>query len=298
VFPDARTVAYAEWWYNHPAPDLAWLGDAGALPSAEQAFVERTRNAAMALEIASADATICPTAFQAAQFPRALQPAITVHHDGIDTQLFAPARALPGDAACPAPLRGLPPGARLVTYATRGMEPHRGFPQFMAALPAIQATHPEAVVAIAGENRVAYGTDAMRRVDWLERGLATPGLDRARVVVLGALAGPSYRWLLRRSDAHVYLTAPFVLSWSMLEAMSAACRLVLSDTAPVREFAAAEHALLVGARDPAALAEAVSRTLADPVAAKARGEAARRMVRRRLCAERAHAAKADFLRQF
>ena len=299
VFPGARTVAYAEWWYNHPTPDLAWLGESarhGGLAESEQAMVERTRNAAMALEIASADATICPTAFQAAQFPRALQPAITIHHDGIDTDLFAPARARGDDPACPAPLRALPAETPLVTYATRGMEPHRGFPQFMAALPAIQAAHPDALVAIAGENRVAYGTDAMRRTNWLEEGLATPGLDRRRVVLLGSLPGASYRWLLRRSDAHVYLTVPFVLSWSMLEAMSVACPLVLSDTEPVREFAGDEHAILADMRDPASLAEAVALTLSDPVAASCRGEAARRAVRRRLSATQAHAAKAELLR--
>lgn len=296
VFPKARTVAYAEWWYNHPAPDLAWLeGTAGALADREQAMVERTRNAAMALEIASADAVICPTTFQAGQFPRAIQPAITIHHDGIDTGLYAAASASGTDAACPAPLRDLPPDTPLVTYATRGMEPHRGFPQFMAALPAIQAAYPDAVAAIAGENRVAYGTDAMRQTDWLEQGLATPGLDRARVVLLGKLPGGSYRWLLRRSDAHVYLTVPFVLSWSMLEAMSTACPLVLSDTAPVREFAGDDHAILADMRDPAAIAEAVTRTLADPVAATCRGEAARRTILRRISASQVHMAKAEFL---
>lgn len=299
VFPEARTVAYAEWWYNHPAPDLAWLGELPGdrgLPDAEQAMVERMRNAAMALEISSADATICPTSFQAAQFPRALQTAITIHHDGIDTELYAPADAAPGDAACPSGLRDLQPDTPLVTYATRGMEPHRGFPQFMAALPAIQAAHPAAVVAIAGENRVAYGTDAMRRTDWLAEGLATPGLDRSRIVLLDSLPGPSYRWLLRRSDAHVYLTVPFVLSWSMLEAMSTACPLVLSDTKPVREFANRDHAILADMRDPKALADAVSRTLSDPVAATLRGQAARRAILRRLPAAQTHTAKADFLR--
>ena len=113
LFPQARTVAYAEWWYNYPAPDLAWLDDlAGGLPGTEQAMVERARNAAMALEIASADATICPTAFQAGQFPGALQSAVLVHHDGIDTDLFKPAAALQDAASCPAQLRALSPRPR------------------------------------------------------------------------------------------------------------------------------------------------------------------------------------------
>lgn len=295
VFPGVRTVAYAEWWYAHPAPDLAYLGvtDDGA----DQAMVERTRNAAMALEIATADATLCPTAFQAAQFPPALQSALTVHHDGVDTALFGPARASTADPACPPQLRGLDPSTPLVTYATRGMEPHRGFPHLMAALPAIQKAHPDAVIAIAGDNGVAYGTDAMRRVDWLARGLATPGLDRDRVVLLGTLPGASYRWLLQRSDAHVYLTAPFVLSWSMLEAMATACPLVLSDTAPVREFAGSDAARLVDMRDATALAAAVGETLSDPGGASVRGAAARRAILARVPAARLLAEKADLLRQ-
>jgi glycosyltransferase involved in cell wall biosynthesis len=297
AFPGVRTVAYAEWWYAHPAPDLVYLDARAPLPDAEQAMVERTRNAAMALEIASADATLCPTAFQARQFPQALQAALTLHHDGIDTHLLTPAPARSTDAACPEALRGLPDDAPLVTYATRGMEPHRGFPQFMAAVPAIQRAHPDAVVAIAGENTVCYGTEAMRGVDWLARGLAEPGIDRARLVLLGTLPGPAYRWLLRRSDAHVYLTTPFVLSWSLLEAMACACPLVASDTEPVREFAAPDAATLVDMRAPGAIAEAVGRTLTDAEAARGRGAAARRAIVDRVPASRLLDEKAAFLRQ-
>jgi glycosyltransferase involved in cell wall biosynthesis len=297
VFPGARTVAYAEWWYAYPAPDLAYLGAAAPLPDAEQAMVERARNAAMALEIASADATLCPTAFQARQFPQALQAALTLHHDGIDTNLFAPAPARGTDAACPEALRDLPDDTPLVTYATRGMEPHRGFPQFMAAVPAIQRAHPHAVVAIAGDNTVCYGTEAMRAVNWLARGLAEPGLDPGRVVLLGTLPGPAYRWLLRRSDAHVYLTTPFVLSWSLLEAMACACPLVVSDTDPVREFTSKDAARLVDMRAPGAIAAAVGEVLADPAAAERRGAAARRAVLDRVPAARLLEEKAAFLRQ-
>ncbi len=297
IFRGVRTVAYAEWWYDHPALDLDYLGVAhGDLADPDQAMVERGRNAAMALEICCADATICPTRFQAGRFPGALRQRITLRHDGIDTAFFRPHDARGDRADCPAPLHALDPSTPLVTYATRGMEPHRGFPHFMAALPAIQAARPDAVIAIAGAPSVAYGTDGMRRVDWLARGLSTPGLDRGRVVLLGMLGARAYRWLLRRSDAHVYLTVPFVLSWSMLEAMATACPLVLSDTAPVTEFADAGCAMLADMRDPAALSNAVGQTLDDPVAARRRGTAARSVVRRRVSATRLHAEAAAFLR--
>ncbi|PZX17123.1 glycosyltransferase involved in cell wall biosynthesis [Palleronia aestuarii] len=296
VFRGVRTVAYAEWWYNHPAPDLAYLGAThGDLSDPDQAMVERGRNAAMALEIAAADRVLCPTAFQAAQFPDALRGGMTICHDGIDTEFFRPRSGGADPMDRPDALEGLAPSTPLVTYATRGMEPHRGFPQFMAALPAIQAARPDAVIAIAGTPSVAYGTDAMRRVDWLGEGLATPGLDRGRVVLLGKLPLRSYRWLLRRSDAHVYLTVPFVLSWSMLEAMATGARLVLSDTAPVTEFADDATARLVDMRAPDALSDAVLDVLADPWAAARRATAARDRVLARAAAREMLARRAALL---
>ena len=165
---------------------------------------------------------ICPTDFQAAQFPPLFRRALTVLHDGIDTDRFRPDPAARRDT-----LGGLvAEDARVITYATRGMEPHRGFPQFMAALPAVLAADPKAVAVVAGENRVAYGGEALRRVDWKARALAENDIDPARVHFVGHLAPADYLRLLQRSDAHVYLTVPFVLSWSMLEAMSAGCGLV------------------------------------------------------------------------
>lgn len=296
VFPGVRTVAYAEWWYDHPAPDLEYLEEPhGDLSDPDQAMVERGRNAAMALEISCADAAICPTRFQADRFPTTLGRRMTVRHDGIDTAFFRPFEAGYDDPNRPALLRDLSPSTPLVTYATRGMEPHRGFPHFMAALAAIQAAHPDAVIAIAGGRTVAYGTDRMRQVNWLNRGLATPGLDRTRIVLLGTLPMRSYLWLLRRSDAHVYLTVPFVLSWSMLEAMATACPLVLSDTAPVTEFADARCAILADMRDPVALAKAVEQTLDDRAAARRRGATARAVVERRASAAIMHSEAADFL---
>lgn len=234
VFPRAASVAYCEWWYRFPGADVEFLAPiepAAVARGPEAAVHERARNAPMALELLAADAGLCPTAFQAAQFPAAFRGRLKVLHDGIDTGFFRPGA---GDAT----LGGLlAPGARVVTYATRGMEPHRGFPQFMAALPAVLAADPAAVAVVAGENRVAYGGDGLRRVDWKARALAAHDIDPARVHFVGPLPLAEYLALLRRSDAHVYLTVPFVLSWSLLEAMGTGCALVASDTAPVREFA-------------------------------------------------------------
>lgn len=262
VFPTAKYVPYVEWWYVHPGPDVAFLAALDGHPppaSLEAPMHERARNAPLALDLAAADLALCPTAFQAAQVPPALRAALTVRPDGVDAAFYAPA-----DGPCDRTLGGLVPAdAPVVTYATRGMEPHRGFPQFMAALPRVLAAVPRAVAVIAGANRVCYGGDALRAVDWKARALAQLDLDPARVLFTGPLPPRDYLALLRRSDAHAYLTVPFVLSWSMLEAMSVGAPLVLSDTPPVREFAGEAEARLV-AFDPDAVARGILDALRDP----------------------------------
>ena len=208
--------------------------EAALPPRLEAPMHERARNAPIAMDLAAADAAICPTDFQAAQFPpvfrarsRSCMTASTPTSSA--RRRRRDARRLGGLVA---------EDARVVTYATRGMEPHRGFPQFMAALPAILAADPKAVAVVAGENKVAYGGDSLRPHRLEGEGAGRERHRPARGCISSAAsAAAAYLRLLQRSDAHVYLTVPFVLSWSMLEAMSTGCALVLSDTAPVREFA-------------------------------------------------------------
>lgn len=262
VFPTAAFVAYCEWWYRYPGADVAFLAEMERRPlggSPEAPILERARNAPIAMDLSSADAAICPTRFQASQFPQVFLDRLQILHDGIDTRTLRPdAEVARSD------LGGLvPEGASVITYATRGMEPHRGFPQFMAALPAVLAANPKAFVVIAGENRVAYGGDGLRKVDWKARALAENAIDPARIRFTGKLSRHDYVRLLQRSDAHVYLTVPFVLSWSMLEVMSVGVPLVASDTAPVREFADDTTARLVDMARPASIADALVATLED-----------------------------------
>ena len=296
VFPEAAFVAYCEWWYRHPGPDTLYLDRLAGVartPAVEAPMHEHARNAPIAMDLAASDAAICPTKFQASQFPDVFRRHLSVMHDGIDTDFFRP--SLNGRRST---LGGLvAEDAAVVTYATRGMEPHRGFPQFMAALPAILAANPKAVAVIAGENRVAYGGDTLRRTDWKARALAEHDLDPARVHFVGKLASTDYLRLLQRSDAHVYLTVPFVLSWSMLEAMSTGCAMVVSDTEPVREFADAELATLVDLAHPDTIAEAVLALLADKSRAEQQRTHARAAVLETLSAARLHPRKASLFAQ-
>jgi glycosyltransferase involved in cell wall biosynthesis len=295
IFPEAACVPYFEWWYNHPAPDAAFLarGDDRPEDTIETPLLQRSRNAPILMDLSGADAALCPTRFQAAQFPDWLGARLTVMHDGVDTALHAPRADARADT-----LDGLvPEGAEVVTYATRGMEPQRGFPQFVRALPRIFAARPNAHVVIAGENRVAYGGARDRAVDWKAKLLAEVAPDPSRVHFVGRLSRSAYVRVLRRSDAHVYLTAPFVLSWSMMEAMAIGCLLVASDTEPVREMAThGETAILTDFFDETALAERIVEALAEPGRFAPMRAAARAFIVDGFDAETVYARKADWLR--
>jgi glycosyltransferase involved in cell wall biosynthesis len=192
--------------------------------------------------------------------PAAYRPRISVCHDGIDTFRHAPdphARFTLPDG------RTLAAGQEIVTYAARNLEPHRGFPAFMRALPAILAARPNAEVLIAGGDGVSYGPGPEGGGTWRARMLAEVEIDPARVHLLGHLAPEPYRRLLQVSRVHVHLTLPFVLSWSALEAMATGCLIVGSDTAPVREVIEdGRNGLLADLLDPAAIAGRVIEALA------------------------------------
>jgi glycosyltransferase involved in cell wall biosynthesis len=146
------------------------------------------------------------------------------------------------------------------------MEPYRGFPQFMQAAGILLKRHPDLRVVVAGSDHVAYSArPGPAEGSYLDQALAAlPDLDHSRLILTGRLALADYRDLLRRSSVHVYLTVPFVLSWSLIEAMATGCALVASDTAPVREAIGDDReALLVDFFDAESLAGQVTALLAD-----------------------------------
>lgn len=282
VWPEARFVPYLEWFYRYPPPDDVSLGT--HVPDLHARLRQRARNAPFLLDLEHAAMAFCPTGFQAAQFPARLRSQITVLHDGIDVALHAPAPQRPA-AVSGLDLSAMP---EIVTFVTRGMEPHRGFPQFMRALAALQAARPGLHAIVGGEDRVAYGTKLPEGESWKARMLAELAgrLDLARLHFIGLQPRRDYVKVLQATDAHVYLTADFVLSWSMIEAMAVGCPLVASDCAPVREFLDGTMARLVPLHDEAALAAALAETLDRKEEARARGAAARARVVRDLDRER------------
>jgi glycosyltransferase involved in cell wall biosynthesis len=260
VWPRAVCVPYFEWYYAWPYTDATPYDSAPQDPLDERAR-NRVRNAPVWATFSTADEAVCPTRFQASQFPRWMRERLTVIHDGVDTQLHSP-----GDGGRAILARwGVPPDAEILTSITRGMEPHRGFPETMRAVAALQKRRPRLHALIGGEDRVAYGAQLPAGETWKGRMLAELDLDLSRVHFTGLLPRRDMVDLMRASDVHVYLTVPFVLSWSLLDAMSTGCLIVASDTEPVREFVTdGRTGLLCPMHDWQALAARIAQVLDAP----------------------------------
>lgn len=292
IWPDAKFIPYLEWWYNYPPTDDVSLGTHQY--DLHASLRQTARNAPFLLDMAGSAMRLCPTEYQASQFPDDLRAGLTVMHDGVDVKLHAPAKAPVKEAA------GLEISAmkEVVTFFTRGMEPHRGFPQFMRALAEVQSRRPEAHCIIGGEDRVAYGTKLPEGESWKARMLVEleGKLDLSRIHFCGLQPRPEFIRVLQASDAHVYLTADFVLSWSMLDAMAIGCPMIVSDCAPVREYMSEETGLFTGLHDEATLAERIVEALENREAMKARGAAARQVILDRCDRDRIYPAKEEMLK--
>ena len=233
VFPHARVLSYSEFYYHSTGADVGFDREYSA-ETLDDTCRLRLRNVSNLLALSESDRAWSPTRWQAAQFPAELRQKIAVMHDGIDTQA-----ARPADADCSFEWQGrrFSSGDSVITYVARNLEPYRGFHIFMRALPRILAENPHAQVIIVGGDEVSYGRVPAAGGSWRAAMLGELGaqVDPARLHFTGRLPREQYLSLLRVSAAHVYLTYPFVLSWSMLEAMACGCVLVASATPPVQE---------------------------------------------------------------
>lgn len=279
IFPHARVIIYCEFFYGHDGRDVGF--DAEFPPiGADGAVGLQLKNAATLLAMAEADAGLAPTQWQRSTFPALLRDKITVLHEGIDTNAVRP-RA---DATLRLPSgRELTAADEVVTFVARNLEPLRGYHIFMRALPQIMASRPNAQVVVIGGHGTSYGAPPPAGTTWqaLFHDEVAGRIDPQRLHVMGHLPYTDYLRALQISSAHVYLTYPFVLSWSLLEAMSAGCLVIGSDTAPVRELLNDDNGIVVPFFDHARLADTVVEALADPERHQARRAAARATIRDR-----------------
>lgn len=262
IFPRARQVLYAEYYYRTADGDVGFDAEFGP---AEAPMELHAKNMGLALALAEADAIVAPTPFQASRLPDMFRARTEILHEGVDT-----ARIRRNPAARLATKDGrIIDGSRpVITFVSRKLEPLRGYHIFMRALPRLLAAVPEAEVLIIGElARAGYGAAAPDGRTWADVILdeVRDRVDLTRVHFTGRIPHELFTAALSLSWAHVYYTYPFVMSWSLLEAMACECLIVGSDTAPVRDaITPGENGLLLDFFDHGALADTLIEACRTP----------------------------------
>jgi glycosyltransferase involved in cell wall biosynthesis len=286
VWPDAKLAIYGEFYYHASGADVGFDPEFATPDGIACAMRAKNLNNIAHFDIA--DAGISPTEWQKSTFPEPFRSKITVVHDGIDTDKLVPNP----DASLSLTIGHHPPLVltkkdEILTFVNRNLEPYRGYHTFMRSLPAILKDRPNLKVLIVGSDKVSYGAAPDAKIygkkSWKEifSDEIRPKLTEAQwqqLIFVGHVPYEYFVPLLQISTVHVYLTYPFVLSWSLLEAMSIGCAIVGSNTAPVQEvIESGKNGILVDFFKPEELASAVTTLLDDPVLREKLGQAARKM---------------------
>jgi len=277
VWPDAAVVGYFEYYFIPTGGCVAFDPEFREEP--DIASLLHARNAMNYLSFMRCAAGHTATEWQKRTYPELFHAKIDVIHEGIRTDRLVPDHS--SDIELPVADPPLRRGDEIVTYVARNLEPTRGFHIFMRALPAVLRARPKVRIVVVGGDKVSYGPRHATGETFRARLIRELGdsVDWSRIHFLGYIRYASLVQLLKISTCHVYLTMPFVVSWSMLEAMALEKIVVASDVASVRQFA--EHgrnALLVDYFSPAKLAETIVDVLGNPDKYRPLAEAARRDV--------------------
>jgi len=263
VYPGVPMLGYYEFFYHPTGLDVGF--DPEFAPGPDVAPLVRARNTLNLLALAGPGWGHTPTRFQRDTYPDWARARLTCLPEGVDLNRCAPDPQARRRVFTLGDIEILPT-EKLVTYVARDLEPYRGFHVFMRALPRILAGRPDARVVLVGGDGVSYGGRAPGGGSWREHMLAElkGRIDPARVHFAGRVGYDRFCRLLQRSDAHVYLTYPFVVSWSLREAMACGCAIVASRTPPVEEFLQdGRTARLVPFLDPHRIADGVLELLED-----------------------------------
>jgi glycosyltransferase involved in cell wall biosynthesis len=257
VCPQARLVNYIEWYFSDATN--RYLRPTYGLDEQCRFLL---RNAVILQELEECDVAVTPTTWQWQQFPRAYQDRIRVIFDGVDTRQFRPCaideRLQLEGMETDEPLV-IEPEDLILSYATRGMEPLRGFPEFMRMLPPLLARFPALRVVVAGQDRVAYSyPPSAEEPSWKRHMLAELGSfeGRDRLHFPGSLNYRDYRLLLCRSDLHVYFSRPYVTSWGLFQAAACGARLMVNSGPAIDYVLPPDAALVVDLEDQAGIERA------------------------------------------
>jgi glycosyltransferase involved in cell wall biosynthesis len=260
IWPDTRLIGLCEFYHHGEGVDLGFDPEFPA--TIDDRLRVRAGNGHALVSLEATDVGISATPWQRSLFPAPFRPKILVNHEGVDLQGVQPD---------PAAVLTLPDGTvlkagdKVVTYVARNLEPYRGFHIFVRAAKKILERIPGCHIVLVGGDRVSYGRRPKDAAHWREKMLKEVPLDPARAHFLGWVQYDTYLKVLQVSAAHVYLTYPFVLSWSLLECMAAQCLVIASGTPPVREVVRdGENGLLVDFFDVDGIVAKVEQALAEP----------------------------------
>ena len=281
VWPEAKFVGYFEWFYRSHGSDVGFGNNQP--PSPDTSLRVHTYNSPIVMDLAQCDAAICPTRWQADQFPPAMRRNLSVIFDGVDTENLP--LVLQSERQHALHLQAgdvkttIPADVPLVTYVTRGFEPYRGWPQVAEGLALLMQRNPRVHVLLVGSDEVAYGAKRSDNLNWREWALKEWPMDQSRLHQLPALGYEDYKRVIQRSWIHIYWTVPFILSWSLMEAMASGCCIVASSTAPVKEMiTSGDQGQLVDFFDPDALAQQVDHLLQSREQRQRLGQSARKHI--------------------
>jgi len=275
---DCPIINYFEYFYHTKNSDMDFRPEFPTLEA--DRLRARARNAMLLLDLENCDAGYSPTAWQRSRLPPIFHPKLDVIFDGIDTDLWKPIPNLPRRVQD----QTIPDDVKIVTYVARGMESMRGFDIFMKMAKILGDRRKDVIFVVVGQDRVCYGGDARftEGKSFKEWVLSKDQYDLSRFHFTGLLPTPELAALFSLTDLHVYLTVPFVLSWSLMDALACGATVLASDTAPVREMIRhGENGLLTDFFDAEKMADAASRVLDAPGDHRHLGQNASAMIRER-----------------
>lgn len=277
LFPNAPLLSYFEFYYRANGADVGF--DKEYPQQLDDRFRVRMKNGINWAGMEAADWGLSPTEWQRNRYPEDIQRKISVIHEGVDTEMHKPD---PSTRVTLPNGRQLGAGDEVITYVSRNLEPYRGFHVFMRAIPKILERRPNAVILMVGGDDVSYGRRLPEGKTYRAELTAEVPIDPDRVFFLGRIPYDQFRAVLRVSAAHVYLTYPFVLSWSMIEAMSTGCLVIGSATPPVQEVIEdGKNGLLVDFFSTDQIAQRIDEVLGHPDRMAALRAAARATVQER-----------------
>ena len=272
---DCPVINYFEYFYRAHDSDLDFRPN---FPPEELSVLRSyCRNAMLLLDLENCDLGYTPTAWQHSLLPVEFRHKVEVIFDGVDPAVWHRHEGVPRQIAG----RTLGPETRLITYVSRGFESMRGFDIFMKMARRIYEQVPDVLFVVVGADRIAYGGDRrfIGQQSFRDHVLSAGDYDLSKFIFPGLLPPPQLARLLSAGDLHIYLTVPFVLSWSLFDALACGATVVASDTAPVRELITHEKTgLLADFFDVDRLAELAVRVLRDPAAYRHLGQAGEKLI--------------------